>query len=317
MHEIFESKTTTTVALASEKIIARNKISRVAEGRFFYRCLHLNAKYYSNRAPGFTTPSVPYCSFSLVPIPSPLIPFVFLHPSSPPFDSISFIRRSSLPSRSRTQQQLRRPWDKRLHFLIFKCAQTSYPAIVCPMEALPRRGFRADKPFQPSMHGGQRRCILLLLCSRFPSLSLSLFRRNVLLSSFSFDSPTLRRWTSLRQFAVENANRQRESNGYEIVRDPLSSSASGRRILCYNRVGPRWPSFFFLLSLSLYPNCTDRQCGFRATSGENIKNQISGNDDRTVEGRKIERESLESKKKKNIVFLGGGNLEMDLDKSNE
>lgn len=111
-------------------------------------------------APGFNHPlCVPYCSsfsslssHSFPSLSHPLcLPLLFSPspPLFPPFDSISFIRRSSLPRRrSRTQQhQLRRPWDKRLHFLIFKCAQTSYPAIVCPTEALPRRGFRADKPF--------------------------------------------------------------------------------------------------------------------------------------------------------------------------
>lgn len=139
-------------------------------------------------APGFNHPlCVPYCSsfsslssHSFPSLSHPLcLPLLFSPspPLFPPFDSISFIRRSSLPRRrSRTQQQqqhqLRRPWDKRLHFLIFKCAQTSYPAIVCPTEALPRRGFRADKPFSTldacrpptSLHP-------LPLCS----LSLSLF----------------------------------------------------------------------------------------------------------------------------------------------
>lgn len=191
-------------------------------------------------APGFNHPlCVPYCSsfsslssHSFPSLSHPLcLPLLFSPspPLFPPFDSISFIRRSSLPRRrSRTQQhQLRRPWDKRLHFLIFKCAQTSYPAIVCPTEALPRRGFRADKPFSTldacrpptSLHP-------LPLCS----LSLSLFfQKNASTLSFPLspgvDYPTPRCWTSLRQFAVENANRQRESNGYEIVRDlslPLS-----------------------------------------------------------------------------------------------
>lgn len=243
LHEILESETMATGALASEKIIARNKIFRVA-GPFLLSVLAFKCKVLFKSRQVSTTPSVSLIAplsrpFPPIPFLPSLIPFVFhsFFPSSPPplfppFDSISFIRRSSLPRRrSRTQQQqqhqLRRPWDKRLHFLIFKCAQTSYPAIVCPTEALPRRGFRADKPFSTldacrpptSLHP-------LPLCS----LSLSLFfQKNA--STFSFplspgvDYPTPRRWTSLRQFAVENANRQRESNGYEIVRDlslPLS-----------------------------------------------------------------------------------------------
>lgn len=243
LHEILESETMATGALASEKIIARNKIFRVA-GSFLLSVLAFKCKVLFKSRQVSTTPSVSLIAplsrpFPPIPFLPSLIPFVFhsFFPSSPPplfppFDSISFIRRSSLPRRrSRTQQQqqhqLRRPWDKRLHFLIFKCAQTSYPAIVCPTEALPRRGFRADKPFSTldacrpptSLHP-------LPLCS----LSLSLFfQKNA--STFSFplspgvDYPTPRRWTSLRQFAVENANRQRESNGYEIVRDlslPLS-----------------------------------------------------------------------------------------------
>lgn len=240
LHEILESETMATGALASEKIIARNKIFRVA-GPFLLSVLAFKCKVLFKSRQVSTTPSVSLIAplsrpFPPIPFLPSLIPFVFhsFFPSSPPplfppFDSISFIRRSSLPRRrSRTQQhQLRRPWDKRLHFLIFKCAQTSYPAIVCPTEALPRRGFRADKPFSTldacrpptSLHP-------LPLCS----LSLSLFfQKNA--STFSFplspgvDYPTPRCWTSLRQFAVENANRQRESNGYEIVRDlslPLS-----------------------------------------------------------------------------------------------
>lgn len=243
LHEILESETMATGALASEKIIARNKIFRVA-GPFLLSVLAFKCKVLFKSRQVSTTPSVSLIAplsrpFPPIPFLPSLIPFVFhsFFPSSPPplfppFDSISFIRRSSLPRRrSRTQQQqqhqLRRPWDKRLHFLIFKCAQTSYPAIVCPTEALPRRGFRADKPFSTldacrpptSLHP-------LPLCS----LSLSLFfQKNASTLSFplspGMDYPTPRRWTSLRQFAVENANRQRESNGYEIVRDlslPLS-----------------------------------------------------------------------------------------------
>lgn len=124
----------------------------------------MNAKYYSN-GNGFLSLPVPYCSFLF---PLPLRPIVsslsaptqsrFVSPPS----TISFLLRPvrhphsiSLSSLSRRAApvctQLRRPWDKRLHFLIFKCAQTSYPAIVCPVEA-PRRGFRADKPLQLSMH---------------------------------------------------------------------------------------------------------------------------------------------------------------------
>lgn len=177
-----------TGALASEKIIARNKIFRVA-GPFLLSVLAFKCKVLFKSRQVSTTPSVSLIAplsrpFPPIPFLPSLIPFVFhsFFPSSPPplfppFDSISFIRRSSLPRRrSRTQQQqqhqLRRPWDKRLHFLIFKCAQTSYPAIVCPTEALPRRGFRADKPFSTldacrpptSLHP-------LPLCS----LSLSLF----------------------------------------------------------------------------------------------------------------------------------------------
>lgn len=240
LHEILESETMATGALASEKIIARNKIFRVA-GPFLLSVLAFKCKVLFKSRQVSTTPSVSLIAplsrpFPPIPFLPSLIPFVFhsFFPSSPPplfppFDSISFIRRSSLPRRrSRTQQhQLRRPWDKRLHFLIFKCAQTSYPAIVCPTEALPRRGFRADKPFSTldacrpptSLHP-------LPLCS----LSLSLFfQKNASTLSFPLspgvDYPTPRCWTSLRQFAVENANRQRESNGYEIVRDlslPLS-----------------------------------------------------------------------------------------------
>lgn len=235
MHEILESETMTTVALASEKIIARNKIFRVA-GPFLLSVLAFKCKVLFKSRQVSTAPSVSLIALLSRPFPHsspslshPLcLPLLFslsppLFPLLLPFDSISFILYSSLPRRRSRTQQLRRPWDKRLHFLIFKCAQTSYPAIVCPTEALPRRGFRADKPFQPSMHAGLQRCCILPLCSL--SLSLS-FLQNA--STFSFplspraDYPTLRRWTSLRQFAVENANRQRESNGYEIVREPSS-----------------------------------------------------------------------------------------------
>ena len=100
-----------------------------------------------------------FLSFSPPSVTVPrLLPFVF-HP----LDSISFFPLPSISLslslslslfRRRGSAQLRRPWDKRLHFLIFKCAQTSYRAIVCLTEAL-RRGFRADKPLQPpqpSMH---------------------------------------------------------------------------------------------------------------------------------------------------------------------
>jgi len=61
-----------------------------------------------------------------------------------PFPSLSF---------SLSSTGLRRcevcPWDKRLHFLIFKCVQTSYPANppTRSTEVL-QRGFRADKPYR-------------------------------------------------------------------------------------------------------------------------------------------------------------------------
>lgn len=183
MHEILESETMTTVALASEKIIARNKIFRVA-GPFLLSVLAFKCKVLFKSRQVSTAPSVSLIALLSRPFPHsspslshPLcLPLLFslsppLFPLLLPFDSISFILYSSLPRRRSRTQQLRRPWDKRLHFLIFKCAQTSYPAIVCPTEALPRRGFRADKPFQPSMHAGLQRCCILPLCS----LSLSLF----------------------------------------------------------------------------------------------------------------------------------------------
>lgn len=188
MQEILESETMTTVALASEKIIARNKIFRVA-GPFLLSVLAFKCKVLFKSRQISTNPSVPYCSsfsslspFLALRYPSPLIPFVFhsLSPITLPlsplrFDILypTFFSSSSPVSHA---AQLRRPWDKRLHFLIFKCAQTSYPAIVCPTEALPRRGFRADKPFQPSMHACLQRCCILPLFSRLLSISsLSLF----------------------------------------------------------------------------------------------------------------------------------------------
>lgn len=179
----------TTVALASEKIIARNKIFRVA-GPFLLSVLAFKCKVLFKSRQVSTAPSVSLIALLSRPFPHsspslshPLcLPLLFslsppLFPLLLPFDSISFILYSSLPRRRSRTQQLRRPWDKRLHFLIFKCAQTSYPAIVCPTEALPRRGFRADKPFQPSMHAGLQRCCILPLCSL--SLSLSLFCRTL------------------------------------------------------------------------------------------------------------------------------------------
>lgn len=186
MHEILESETMTTVALASEKIIARNKIFRVA-GPFLLSVLAFKCKVLFKSRQVSTAPSVSLIALLSRPFPPSLshplcLPLLFslsppLFPLLLPFDSISFILYSSLPRRRSRTQQLRRPWDKRLHFLIFKCVQTSYPAIVCPTEALPRRGFRADKPFQPSMHAGLQRCCILPLCSL--SLSLSLFCRTL------------------------------------------------------------------------------------------------------------------------------------------
>lgn len=88
MQEILESETMTTVALASEKIIARNKIFRVA-GPFLLSVLAFKCKVLFKSRQVSTNPSVPYCSSfsSLSPFlalrhPSPLIPFVF-HSLSP------------------------------------------------------------------------------------------------------------------------------------------------------------------------------------------------------------------------------------------
>lgn len=196
MHEILESETMTTVALASEKIIARNKIFRVA-GPFLLSVLAFKCKVLFKSRQVSTAPSVSLIALLSRPFPHsspslshPLcLPLLFslsppLFPLLLPFDSISFILYSSLPRRRSRTQQLRRPWDKRLHFLIFKCAQTSYPAIVCPTEALPRRGFRADKPFQPSMHAGSN---VAASCRYARSLSLSFLQKrfHVFLPSFS------------------------------------------------------------------------------------------------------------------------------------
>lgn len=224
-------------------------------------------------APGFNRPlCVPYCSsfsslspFLSFPLPSLCLPLLFS--LSPPlfpllllFDSISFILYSSLPRRRSRTQQLRRPWDKRLHFLIFKCAQTSYPAIVCPTEALPRRGFRADKPFQPSMHAGLQRCCILPLCSLSLSLSFLQKRFHVFLPSFS--SRGLSNSAALDLVAAVRGGKckspTREQRLWNRKGTLLSRSALGRRILCYNRVGPQWPSFF-----PPPPKCTDRRGNLR------------------------------------------------------
>lgn len=241
--------------LASEKIMARNKIFRVAEP-FLLSALAFKCKvlFKWHRFPP------PLCSVSTPPLPVPYWSFLFSLPSpSHPislslflsllghvsFSSYLRLLSSSffhLVSSTRfdilyltfllflvggtVRTQLRRPWDKRLHFLIFKCAQTSYPAIVCPTEAL-RRGFRADKPVQPSMHATNAAASYyrVPLCSHLLSL-LSSFSRLLSLPLYvSF-------LVSLRSSLTANKARSSrwkmqiatgESNGYEIVRDAVLS----------------------------------------------------------------------------------------------
>ena len=100
------------------------------------------------------------------------------------------------------------------------------------MEEALRRGFRADKPLQPWMHAANAaaRCY----CHRRlfpPSFSHSIparslfpfaFRLSLSLSlplSFSLPLFVPLEWPAVAQLSLENANRHRESNGYEIVRD--------------------------------------------------------------------------------------------------
>lgn len=211
------------------------------QNRFFYRRLHLNAKYYSNGT-GFLHPfalSQRLLFLSLIGLSCSL----YLSPSHPislslslysaTFHSLRTYAFSRLPffhlvSSTRfdilyltfllflvggtVRTQLRRPWDKRLHFLIFKCAQTSYPAIVCPTEAL-RRGFRADKPVQPSMHAANAAASYyrVPLCSHLFSLLSSFSRLLSLLLCVSFLISPRSSLTAAkaRQLALENANRHR------------------------------------------------------------------------------------------------------------
>lgn len=84
-------------------------------GGFFYRVWHLNAKYYSNST--ITVRSFRVC---------PYLSYLFLHSLSLSLSPL-LLCLSSMWCRPWSV-----PWDKRLHFLIFKCAQTSYPANSLP-----------------------------------------------------------------------------------------------------------------------------------------------------------------------------------------
>lgn len=221
------------------------------QNRFFYRRLHLNAKYYSNGT-GFLHPfalsqrllflSLIGLSCSLYLLPLTLSLFLslsllghvsfstylrllsssFFHlVSSTRFD-ILYLTFLLFLVGGTVRTQLRRPWDKRLHFLIFKCAQTSYPAIVCPTEAL-RRGFRADKPVPPSMHAANAAASYyrVPLCSHLLSL-LSSFSRLLSLPLYVSFLVSLRSSltaTKARSSRWKMQIATGESNGYEIVRD--------------------------------------------------------------------------------------------------
>lgn len=150
----------------TEKMIARNRIFRVA-GPFLLSVPAFKCKALFKWRPPFPRPvsqralflSLIALSCSLRPSLRPLRPLIApVSPLDSPFAPPPLFRPffptpepiSSFPLSPFLVgfTQLRRPWDKRLHFLIFKCAQTSYRAIVRPSEAL-RRGFRADKPVRP------------------------------------------------------------------------------------------------------------------------------------------------------------------------
>ena len=238
--------------LASEKIMARNKIFRVAEpfllSALAFKCkvlfkwhrfpppllLCLNA---SSSCPLLvflvlsTFSLSPYLSVSLLGHVSfswylRLLSSSFFHlVSSTRFD-ILYLTFLLFLVGGTVRTQLRRPWDKRLHFLIFKCAQTSYPAIVCPTEAL-RRGFRADKPVQPSMHAANAAASYYRVPLRSHLLSLhSSFSR--LLSLPLYVSFLVSRRSSLTATKARSSRWKMqiatgESNGYEIVRDAALS----------------------------------------------------------------------------------------------
>lgn len=111
-------------------------------GGFFYRVWHLNAKYYSNGREAH------HRSFRFRGSLSRARLFTLSLSLSLVCAATSLHRGGACP------------WDKRLHFLIFKCAQTSYPANPPTRSSeVPQRGFRVgESRTAAAPRRGERTC---------------------------------------------------------------------------------------------------------------------------------------------------------------
>ena len=115
LHEILESETMATGALASEKIIARNKIFRVA-GPFLLSVLAFKCKVLFKSRQVSTTPSVSL----IAPLSRPFPPIPFL-PSLIPFVFHSFFP----PRHHSSHPSIRYPLSDVLLFLVAGLARSS------------------------------------------------------------------------------------------------------------------------------------------------------------------------------------------------